>query len=239
MNSDKPRILASHEIQVLRRAGHAQREIATLAGVSLGSVRRVERETALTHVNSERERERRAIGRPAEAEPFRSRLVEVLTQEPDLLSVEVLRRAKLAGYTGGKTALCELIRTLRPRTVRSLVHFEGLPESFRRRLRASPRPVSGWDAETPVVSRSSSRVDLRRCEAVTRPAVGKCQVGAARRPGPGRRRRPQGRSAAEGLDAVEHGATLASRRRRIMAIDRSNPRPVGPCCIGVNPRLVA
>jgi len=53
MNSDKPRILASHEIQVLRRAGHAQREIATLAGVSLGSVRRVERETALTHVDSE------------------------------------------------------------------------------------------------------------------------------------------------------------------------------------------
>ena len=37
-------MLKRHEIQVLRRAGHAQVEVATLAGVSLGSVRRVARE---------------------------------------------------------------------------------------------------------------------------------------------------------------------------------------------------
>lgn len=34
-------MLKRHEIQVLRRAGHAQVEVAALAGVSLGSVRRV------------------------------------------------------------------------------------------------------------------------------------------------------------------------------------------------------
>src|SRR6266581_3669863 len=123
-------MLKGHEIQVLRRAGHAQTEVAQLAGVSLGSVRRVEREAAVTHVDTLAERERRAIGRPAKAEPFRSVITEILTGEPDLLSVEILRRAKLKGYAGGKTALYELIRGLRPKTVRPLVRFEGLPAEF-------------------------------------------------------------------------------------------------------------
>ena len=39
---------------------------------------------------------------------------------------------------------------------------------------------------------------------------------AARRPGPERRRRPQGRSAAEPLDAAEHGGILSARRRPVM-----------------------
>lgn len=63
-------MLKRHEIQVLRRAGHAQTEAAKFAGVSLGSVRRVEREAAVTHIDTKAERERRAIGRPAKAEPF-------------------------------------------------------------------------------------------------------------------------------------------------------------------------
>ena len=50
--------------------------------------------------------------------------------EPDLLSVEILRRAKLKGYVGGKTALYELIAAVRPKTVRPLVRFEGLPGEF-------------------------------------------------------------------------------------------------------------
>lgn len=123
-------MLKRHEIQVLRRAGHAQTEVAELAGVSLGSVRRVEREAAVTQIDTKAERERRAVGRPAKAEPFRSLIVELLTREPDLLSVEILRRAKCAGYTGSKTAIYELIRALRPMTVRPVVRFEGLPGEF-------------------------------------------------------------------------------------------------------------
>jgi len=123
-------MLKRHEIQVLRRAGHAQTEVAQLAGVSLGSVRRVEREAAVTHIDTTAERDRRAIGRPAKAEPFRSVIAEILTGEPDLLSVEILRRAKLKGYAGGKTALYELIAAVRPKTVRPLVRFEGLPGEF-------------------------------------------------------------------------------------------------------------
>jgi transposase len=123
-------MLKRHEIQVLRRAGHAQTEVAKLASVSLGSVRRVEREPAVTHIDMDAERGRRAIGRPSTAEPFRSVVSEILAGEPGLLSVEILRRAKLNGYAGGKTALYELIAALRPTTVRPLVRFEGLAGEF-------------------------------------------------------------------------------------------------------------
>jgi transposase len=123
-------MLKRHEIQVLRRAGHSQLEVATLAGVSRRSVQRVDTEGTVTQIDAAREREVRGIGRPATAEPFRPVIAEILAQEPALLSVEILRRAKLKGYAGGKTALYTLISALRPRTIRPLVRFEGLAGEF-------------------------------------------------------------------------------------------------------------
>jgi transposase len=123
-------MLKRHEIQVLRRAGHSQDEVAQLAGVSRRSVQRVDTEAAVTHIDLGREREARGVGRPARAEPYRGVVAEILAGDPSLLSVEILRRAKLKGYAGGKTALYELIRSLRPKTVRPLVRFEGLAGEF-------------------------------------------------------------------------------------------------------------
>jgi transposase len=123
-------MLKRHAIQVLRQAGHAQAEVARLVGVGLRSVRRVDAEPDVTHVDEAKERERRAIGRPAKAEPFRPLVAEILAGDPDLLSVEILRRAKLKGYAGGKTALYDLISAVRPKTVRPLVRFEGLAGEF-------------------------------------------------------------------------------------------------------------
>src|SRR5712692_8066872 len=123
-------MLKRHAIQVLRQAGHAQAEVARLVGVGVRSVRRVDAEPVVTHVDEAKERERRAIGRPAKAEPFRPLVAEILAGDPDLLSVEILRRAKLKGYAGGKTALYDLISAVRPKTVRPLVRFEGLAGEF-------------------------------------------------------------------------------------------------------------
>ncbi len=123
-------MLKRHEIQVLRRAGHSQEEAAKLAGVSVRSIRRVEDESAVSHVDNEVERERRGIGRPSKAEPFRGFVVEQVAKEPHLLSLEILRRARLAGYTGGKSALYELIRSIRPKRMRLLTSFEGLAGEF-------------------------------------------------------------------------------------------------------------
>ena len=91
-------MLKRHAIQVLRAAGHGQSEIATLTDVSVRSVRRVEAEPDVSHVDDAGERDRRRIGRPSvAAEPFRLCVVELLAHEPALLSVEIFRRAKLAG----------------------------------------------------------------------------------------------------------------------------------------------
>src|SRR4030067_202419 len=94
------------------RGGDA--EGAKLAGVGRGSVARVEAEAAVSQVDNEAERARRRIGRPSKAEPFRSVVVTLLGKEPDLLSLEVLRRAGMGGYGGGKSAFLELVHSIRP-----------------------------------------------------------------------------------------------------------------------------
>lgn len=119
-----------HEIQVLRRAGHSLAETAALVGVSQSSVQRVVTEPAVTSFDTDTERARREVGRPSKAEPFRSFLVGELAVQPDVLSVELFRRAKLQGYIGGKSALYALVKQLRPKPARPVVRFEGLAGEF-------------------------------------------------------------------------------------------------------------
>ena len=123
-------MLKRHEIQVLRRANHTWNEIATLTGVSVSTAQRVVAEDAVTTVDNTAERARREVGRPSKAEAYRDVLVQALTEQPDVRSVELLHRARLAGYTGGKSAVYALVQTLRVRTVTPLVRFEGLPGEF-------------------------------------------------------------------------------------------------------------
>jgi len=119
-----------HEIQVLRRAGHTLADVATLSGASIGTVRRVVDEDAVTTVDNDAERDRRQIGRPSKAEAFREVLLAALADDATLRTVELLHRARGAGYTGGKTALYALAQTLRGRAVTPLVRFEGLAGEF-------------------------------------------------------------------------------------------------------------
>jgi transposase len=123
-------MLKRHEIQVLRRAEHTWREIATLSGVSEKTARRIAAEDPVTSVDNLAERARRQVGRPSKAEAYRDVLVQALTEDPALRSVELLHRARLAGYTGGKSAVYALAQALRMRAVTPLVRFEGLPSEF-------------------------------------------------------------------------------------------------------------
>ena len=124
-------MLKRHEIQVLRRAGHSLEEVVKLAGVSQSSVQRVEAEPAVRTLDTTGERVRRGIGRPSTVGVFRSLLLAELAQQPAVLGVELLRRARLAGYAGGKSALYELIAAIRPHEpAQPLVRFEGLPGEF-------------------------------------------------------------------------------------------------------------
>jgi transposase len=123
-------MLKRHEVKVLLKAGHSRAEVAKLAGVSVRSVKRIAKEGEIDHVDDDAERRKRAIGRPSVARGFRKLVGEVLKEEPELKSVEVLRRARLQGYKGGKTAFYALVAELRPKEVRPLVRFEGLPGEF-------------------------------------------------------------------------------------------------------------
>jgi transposase len=122
--------LTRHKIQVLLQAGHSQAETSRLAKVSRRTVRRVAEEPVIECVDDEEERARRKIGRPSTAELFRVLVEKLLKGEPQILSVEILRRARLDGYEGGKSALYSLAASLRPPHVKLLMRFEGLPGEF-------------------------------------------------------------------------------------------------------------
>ena len=128
-------LLKRHQVQTLLAAGHGQMEVALLAGVSVRSVRRIAAERAVEHVDDRHERDQRGIGRPSKVAAFRA-LVQELVEEVDeetrapLKSVEILRRARLDGYQGGKSALYELIAELRPHATQLMMRFEELPSEF-------------------------------------------------------------------------------------------------------------
>ena len=84
----------------------------------------------MRHVDDVAERTKRQIGRPSTVRNFRKQAVGILQQEPDLATLEILRRVREIGYQGGKTALYALVASLRPKSARPLVRFEGLPGEF-------------------------------------------------------------------------------------------------------------
>jgi hypothetical protein len=56
---------------------------------------------------------RRGVGRPSVVAHYEPQLAQWLYEQPDLASAEILRRLRLLGYRGGKSALYELVRRLR------------------------------------------------------------------------------------------------------------------------------
>jgi len=123
-------MLKRHEVEILLKAGHPKTEVARLAGVSLCSVKRIAEEAPVLHVDDAVEREKRRIGRPSKVENFRKFIGGILEEKPDLPSLEILRRVREVGYRGGKTALYALVASLRPKGIKPLVRFEGLPGAF-------------------------------------------------------------------------------------------------------------
>ena len=65
-------MLKRHEIQVLRRAEHTWREVASLSGVAEKTARRIAAENPVTSVDNGAERAYRHVGRPSKAEVYRA-----------------------------------------------------------------------------------------------------------------------------------------------------------------------
>jgi len=87
--------------------------VARLAGVSLSSVKRIAKEPEIFSLDDAAERRRRRIGRPSKIEGFRRSIAEILEQNPETRSVEILHSARVLGFTGGKTTLYTLVASIR------------------------------------------------------------------------------------------------------------------------------
>ena len=159
-------MLKRHEVQVLRRAGHTWAAIAVLSGVSVRTVRRIAAEDAISTIDNAGERARRQVGRPSTAEAYRDVLQQALAAEPTLRSVELLHRARHAGYTGGKSAVYALVQTLRAHVTAPLVRFEGLPGEFSQHDFGEVR-VRYQDESDEIVHFFASRLKYSRWAEVT------------------------------------------------------------------------
>ena len=59
-----------HAVQLLLGAGHTQAEVAELTGLSERTVRRINKEDAVAHLDDRAERVRRRVGRPSKTAPL-------------------------------------------------------------------------------------------------------------------------------------------------------------------------
>jgi transposase len=84
----------------------------------------------VSHVDDRGEVRSRGVGRPSKAAPYREQVEKILASEPQLMSLEILRRVRECGYEGGKSAMYRLIAELRPRDTDVQMRFEGLPGEF-------------------------------------------------------------------------------------------------------------
>jgi transposase len=117
--------MTRHEIQVLRAAGIPERAVAQRTAVSVRSVERISNEPRVTGaIRTVR------VGRPSATAAWADRLAAWLAEDHTLPGMELLRRAHEDGYRGGKSALYELIRRLRPAPAVPVVRFEGVPGEF-------------------------------------------------------------------------------------------------------------
>jgi transposase len=123
-------LLKRHEIQVLLGAGFGPVEVAERTGVSVDTVERVRAEAPVAHVDDAAEHRARKIGRPSKTTLIGERVRAWLQEEPSAPTQELLRRARLEGYAGGKSAFYGMVSAVRPKPSVPVVRFEGLPGEF-------------------------------------------------------------------------------------------------------------
>lgn len=118
-------------IRTLRNAGRTLEGIAATVGVGRRSVQRILKEPPITRPESAPTPRSRGVGRPSRVTAFRGEVERILGSEPSLPTVEVLSRLRGLGYSGGKSAVYELVQWVRPAKASSPeVRFEGLPGEF-------------------------------------------------------------------------------------------------------------
>lgn len=111
---------------MLLRLGHPYSEIARLTGASRATIGRIAREPE-PGKEGRGSYPARGAGRPTKTEPFRHFVRDQLTQDPGRSSSEIVRQAQARGYSGGKTAMYDLIARVRSEATGPLLERHKLP----------------------------------------------------------------------------------------------------------------
>jgi transposase len=119
------------QIQHLRQAGLSVERTAAASGVSPRTVERVSGEEPIDEPVAHDERARGKVGRPSPLAEFQSQVTAWLEAEPTLATIAILERLRGEGYDGGKSAVYDLVRKVRPpKPAEGVVRFEAVPGEF-------------------------------------------------------------------------------------------------------------
>jgi len=123
-------LLTRHAVQVLVGAGMTQQAVAAHCKVSVRTVRRILSEEPVSDVDDQMARRQRRVGRPSRTAAWRGFVTSELHKQPDVKTLELLRRARMQGYTGGKSAFYAMVRDVRDAHPEFTMRFEGLAGEF-------------------------------------------------------------------------------------------------------------
>jgi transposase len=130
------RPLERYMVQKLRQAKLPVAEVSKLTGASERTIHRIQQEAEVQDAEDEEFRKSRKVGRPSGVDEFEAEIVAWLAEprkpeDGEMKGTEVLARLRQKGYKGGKSAVYEMVRRLRPtETPIPIVRFEGLPGEF-------------------------------------------------------------------------------------------------------------
>lgn len=104
---------------------------ASASGVSPRTVERVSSEERIEDPGERDAQARSRMGRPSKVAEYAGQVKDWLTCEPELAGIAVLERLRQEGYRGGKSAVYELVRKLRPaKAAGGVARFEAVPGEF-------------------------------------------------------------------------------------------------------------
>ena len=120
------------KIQTLRSGGLSQSETALAIGVSERTVRRVDKEQEIEKPLEEDHKRSQKMGRPSKVKKHTDVIQRWLKENPRLTSMVIVERLREeCGYSGGKSAVFALVKTLRPpKAKEGIVRFEAVPGEF-------------------------------------------------------------------------------------------------------------
>jgi len=154
-------------VQKLRNAQVPVKQVQELTGMSERTIGRIAQEPLITTNDDAALRQAQKVGRRSTVAQYEAQIQQWLVEprapeDGPLQSQEVLARLRTQGYSGGRTAVYDLVRRLRPaQTPVPIVRFEGLPGEFSQHD-FGQRRVTFADGSTQVIHFFASRLKYSR-----------------------------------------------------------------------------